>query len=252
MNAAQASGTGGHVYLSACRDDADFLIEVSDDGGGIPADLLPRIFEPFFTTKPAGQGTGLGLSVSLGIVQQHGGSIAAENRESELGTGASFSVRLPQTACSIGCSLPAARLAATSDAVDCRRVLIVDDESTIRAALGRFYSRKGWTVSEASDGAAALRRLVDHGESFDLVISDVKMPRVSGIELHAALGTARPDLLSRLVFCTGEIESRAVAAFVAESGCRVLLKPFDLRTLAEVSDQVAPRGTPQVGAASDN
>ncbi|HEV8446935.1 MAG TPA: response regulator, partial [Gemmatimonadaceae bacterium] len=80
---------------------------------------------------------------------------------------------------------------------------------------------------------------VDPSESFDLVISDVKMPEVSGIELHAALQSVRPDLLDRLVFCTGEAESPAVASFVAETGCKVLLKPFDLKTLAAVSDDVA-------------
>jgi DNA-binding NtrC family response regulator len=110
---------------------------------------------------------------------------------------------------------------------------------TIRRALNRFYSRRGWMVTEAADGASAYEHLVVCAESFDLVISDVKMPEVSGIQLHAALQSQRPDVLDRMVFCTGEVESPAVATFVAETGCKVLLKPFDLKTLAAMSDDVA-------------
>ncbi len=239
MNAAQAVGRGGNVWLATRIDAGHFVIEVSDDGAGIPEDVLPRIFEPFFTTKPMGQGTGLGLSVSLGVVQQHGGTITVDNRDPGLGSGACFLVRLP---------LPAAALPADELRQDTlpsaphgliRHVLIVDDEETIRRALNRFYSRRGWTVTEADNGAAALAELSRSDRSFDLVLSDVKMPNVSGIELHAALSAERPELLDRVIFCTGEVESPAVAAFVAESGCRVLLKPFDLRTLATISDDVA-------------
>jgi CheY-like chemotaxis protein len=186
-----------------------------------------------------GQGTGLGLSVSLGVVQQHGGTISVDNRNARVGTGARFVVRLPRPAMALPVDdAPGTTLPAVPNGLS-RHVLIVDDEETIRRALHRFYSRRGWTVTEAEDGAAALDRLVDTTQSFDLVLSDVKMPTVSGIELHAALNAARPDLLGRLVFCTGEVESPTVAAFVAETGCRVLLKPFDLRTLAILSDDVA-------------
>jgi PAS domain S-box-containing protein len=239
INAAQSAGRGGNIWLVTRNDACQFIIEVSDDGRGIPADVLPRIFEPFFTTKPMGQGTGLGLSVSLGVVQQHGGTITVNNRNPRVGTGARFVVRLPRPATALPVEdKPTNTLPAVPHGLS-RHVLIVDDEETIRRALHRFYARRGWTVTEAEDGAAALDRLVDTNQSFDLVLSDVKMPAVSGIELHAALNAARPDLLDRVVFCTGEVESPAVAAFVAETGCRVLLKPFDLRTLAAVSDDVA-------------
>ncbi len=238
INGAQAAGAGGTVQLRARREGHQYVIEVLDDGPGIPDEVLPRIFEPFFTTKPMGQGTGLGLPVSLGVVQQHGGTLIAGNRGCGAAAGAQFVVRLPQR-CVIEAPVtpsPPPPIAAPDGT---RHVLIVDDESSIRSALARFYSRKGWRVSEAADGAAALRRLIDNRESFDLVLSDVKMPHVSGIELHAALAHARPELLSRLVFCTGEAESGAVASFVESSGCRVLLKPFDLTTLAALSDDIA-------------
>jgi signal transduction histidine kinase len=98
MNGAQAAaheGRPGTVWVRSETDGEDFVIHVVDDGPGIPAEVMPRIFEPFFTTKPMGQGTGLGLSVTMGIVQQHGGTISAENRDPSEGTGARFVVRLP-------------------------------------------------------------------------------------------------------------------------------------------------------------
>jgi signal transduction histidine kinase len=98
MNGAQAASQDGHrgtVWVHGHVDSDAFVIDVIDDGPGISPEVMPRIFEPFFTTKPVGQGTGLGLSVTMGIVQQHGGTILAENRRVDEGTGARFSVRLP-------------------------------------------------------------------------------------------------------------------------------------------------------------
>jgi PAS domain S-box-containing protein len=241
INAAQAVGTGGNVRLACRCDGLDYLIEVVDDGPGISNAVLARIFEPFFTTKPMGQGTGLGLSVSLGVVQQHGGSIVAENRGPDEPTGARFIVRLPMPAPAIAVEQETLAPVAAKDN-RARHVLIVDDEDTIRCALTRFYTRRGWRVTEVPDGSCALERLVDPSETFDLVISDVKMPEMSGIELHAALKDARPELLDRLVFCTGEVESAAVASFIAQTGCNVLLKPFDLKSLASLSEDVVSQG----------
>jgi signal transduction histidine kinase len=98
MNAAQAMGPGGIVWTRAYPESTGYAIEVADSGPGIPADILPKIFEPFFTTKALGQGTGLGLAVSLGIVQQHGGTITACNRDASEGGGARFVVRVPAPA----------------------------------------------------------------------------------------------------------------------------------------------------------
>jgi PAS domain S-box-containing protein len=242
INASQAVRVGGNVWLAAHRRGQQFVIEVMDDGGGVPDDVLPRIFEPFFTTKPMGQGTGLGLSVSRGVIQQHGGWIEVDNRipPSGVGMGARFTVFIP---------LPAQTVVvdrATDVATDAhpdaqRRVLIVDDEATIRQALTRFYKRRGWAVTQAEDGSRAFERLIRGSEPFDLVISDMKMPGFSGIELHAALREMRPDMLDHLLFCTGEVDSPAVSAFVADTNCRVLVKPFDLRTLATLSDDIAAK-----------
>lgn len=241
INAAQATGPGGNVWLSTRSDDDEYRFEVVDDGPGLSSEALPRIFEPFFTTKPMGQGTGLGLSVSLGIAQQHGGTITAENRDPREGSGARFTLHVPRRV-----REPSNRRSGPggasgtdgADGGDRRRVLIIDDEATIRRALVRFYTRRGWAATEAENGARALHRLIDESQDFDLIISDVKMPEVSGIELHAALKTLRPEVLDRLVFCTGEMQSAPVAEFFARTGCRVLLKPFDLKTLAALSDEI--------------
>jgi signal transduction histidine kinase/ActR/RegA family two-component response regulator len=241
INAAQAAGPRGNVWLNARRDGHQFVIDVLDDGGGIAEDVLPRIFEPFFTTKPMGQGTGLGLSVSRGVVQQHGGWIEARNRDATPGIagGAQFTVRIPLPAPAVVVARNEGVTATQPEGL--RRVLIVDDEETIRQALTRFYKRRGWAVTQAEDGSRAFEWLIRSTEPFDLVISDMKMPGFSGIELHAALSEMRPDLLDRLLFCTGEVESAAVATFVAHTNARVLLKPFDLGTLAALSDDIVAR-----------
>jgi PAS domain S-box-containing protein len=245
VNGAQAAGPGGNVWLSARREAQQYIITVVDDGRGIPDDVLPRIFEPFFTTKPMGQGTGLGLSVSRSIVQQHGGWIEVRNREVQHGGGAQFTVRIPLPAQTVVVVDSIGESAPDTQAAGLRRVLIVDDEETIRRALTRFYQRRGWVVTQAEDGSRAFERLIGGGEPYDLVISDMKMPGVSGIELHAALAEMRPEMLDRLLFCTGEVESDAVSAFVNDTKCRVLVKPFDLRTLASLSDDIAARRTPR-------
>jgi PAS domain S-box-containing protein len=242
VNAAQATGPSGNIWLRTRRDGDEILFEVVDDGPGVSAEVLPRIFEPFFTTKPMGQGTGLGLSVSLGIAQQHGGTIAVADRDPRDGPGARFTLRLPRGATTRPVPQPATRAPGTGDRADQRRVLIIDDETTIRRALSRYYTRRGWIATEAENGARALEHLLDRREDFDLIVSDVKMPELSGIELHAALEAQRPEILDRVVFCTGEMQSAAVAAFFAKTGRRVLLKPFDLKTLAAVSDEIVALG----------
>jgi PAS domain S-box-containing protein len=244
MNAAQAAGAGGDVWLRARAEPDWYVFQVVDNGPGIANETLPRIFEPFFTTKPSGQGTGLGLSVSLGIAEQHGGTIVAGNRDSGDGSGACFNLRLPRTIAREGAGpevVAPVRAAAPAQrpGADQRRVLIIDDEANIRRALSRFYVRRGWIPAEASDGAAAMQRLIGALEDFDLILSDVKMPNMSGIELHAALLEKRPEMLDRLVFCTGDMQSPVVIDFAGQTTCRFLLKPFDLHTLGLLSDEIA-------------
>jgi two-component system NtrC family sensor kinase len=244
-NAAQAASAGGEVRLSASLAGSRCRVTVEDDGPGISPAILPRIFEPFFTTKAAGVGTGLGLSVSLGIVEQHQGTLTAENRVPPE-RGARFTLTLPvveaaaaeRRATPAGVPAIASPLPAGTKARDPRthppHVLIVDDESAIREALKRFFARAGWQVSEAPSGAAALA-LIKGGSrgpaDFSLIISDLRMPGISGIALHDWLAATRPDLIARFVVSTGDVASPEAAAFVARARCPVLEKPFDFGAL---------------------
>lgn len=115
------------------------------------------------------------------------------------------------------------------------RVLVVDDESTIRLALRRFFLRLGWEVDEAPSGEEAIAKLLDEaeGQSYRLVICDLRLPGLSGIELHDAIAAARPELLSRLIFSTGDLVSEEVASFIETTHCLVLQKPFELSALLD-------------------
>jgi PAS domain S-box-containing protein len=252
-NAAQASGRGGQVWVFAGAEEGNCVLTVEDSGTGIRSDVLPRIFDPFFTTKATGEGTGLGLSVTLGIVEQFGGRIVVDPKVD--GRGARFSVYLPcvvaKPLVSLDAVLSAASLAAASAAVvepvmangagaphdaatPQKLALIIDDEPTIRAALRRYFTRRGWVVEEAADGAAGLSVIESHGDRFRVVISDLRMPGFSGIELHDRLAIERPEMLRRFIFSTGDVASSEAASFVQRTSCPVLQKPFELRTLETI------------------
>ena len=268
MNAMQAAGRGV-IRIRAGVVGEHLEISVEDNGPGIPAEVAQHIFEPFFTTKPVGQGTGLGLSVSLGIVEQHGGTLRAENRPASEGGGARFVFALPLSPIeSTGMETPPeglpisprrtpsamavirdTRVAAprpferlpTPVAVSTRKphVLVIDDETAIRNALRRFFERRGWVVEEASDGGKGLDALLARDpEYFDAMVCDLKMPGVSGMQVYSTLARERPSLLKRLIFATGDVASADAAAFLQETRCPVLEKPYELSLLAETVDRV--------------
>lgn len=236
INAAQASGEHGLIRLRATVDDRALVVVVEDSGPGIPISDMDRIFEPFFTTKPVGEGTGLGLSVTLGVVDQLGGKISVENRATEEGGGAQFTVSLPiDAAGAISAGKPTPRSstvpAGSMDRAVSPRVLIIDDEASIRSALGRYFTRRGWRVDEAADGAKGLATLLAAKTDFTIVVCDLKMPDFSGVELHDHVAAVAPDLLDRIIFSTGDVASKAAADFVQRTKCTVLQKPFELRAL---------------------
>jgi two-component system, cell cycle sensor histidine kinase and response regulator CckA len=243
LDNAMRAAPGGEVRLAARGDDRGVRFTVSDTGGGIPAEHLPRIFEPFFTTRAQGEGTGLGLSVSLGIVEQHRGTLVAKNRE--IGRGAIFEVWLPLTAPTrtLVAGAPAhhpARLEGPPG-----RVLIIDDEAPFRASVRRVFERCGWSVREADDGAVALEvlSLTSSDTRFDLILCDLKMPGVSGMEVYRSVRNSRPELLPRLVFASGDTASVETAAFLESTTCPVLEKPFELSELATVVARIRSGST---------
>lgn len=211
-------------------------IEVSDTGPGIDSAVLPRVFEPFFTTKPAGVGTGIGLAVTHGIIQSHGGSITVRSPGKD--AGAVFSVRLPVQAA----EQPDAGGQPGETAVPtARRILIVDDETDIARMLAEILSADGHCVTIAESGRQALKALAT--ETFDLVISDLIMPEMDGPDLYRHLRDFRPDLADRIIFMTGDTLSRRARAFVAETLRPMIEKPFTpeeaRRTVQGALDQLA-------------
>ena len=119
------------------------------------------------------------------------------------------------------------------------RLFVIDDEPSIRAAIRRFLTRRGWDVEEAEDGRKAMDMLLRSVPGYyDVVMCDLRMPHCSGVELHDALLERRPDLVQRLVFSTGDVASADASAFLANSGRPVIEKPFELARLEEMLDQI--------------
>ncbi len=239
INAAQAAGEGGRVWLRGTTSANRLEIIVEDSGPGIRPDAFPRLFEPFFTTKPPGVGTGLGLAVSRGIVEVHQGSLMAENIPER---GARFTVSLPAPSVEPhGARSDTTTVAARASGA--RRVLIIDDEPSIRMALKRFFAKRQWLVDEAGDGAAALKALLaPDAPDYTLIVSDLKMPGLSGIDLHDRLMTERPSLINRMIFSTGDVASPDAREFIERVQAPVLQKPFELATLDETIARYAPVG----------
>jgi signal transduction histidine kinase len=202
-------------------------LAISDTGPGIPAPIRAKIFEPFFTTKPVGEGTGLGLSLCRSIVEQHGGTITVE---SEPGRGTTFEIALPVLA--RPASPDRSSAAETATPVGTRRILVVDDERELAEVLVEALGREGHRVEIACHGADALRRLEQH--SYDLVVSDTKMPVMDGIELYRELALRFPALSKRIIFVTGDVLDAEKRRFLEASGAPFLTKPFDLGEIRRV------------------
>lgn len=205
-------------------------LAVADTGPGIPAEIRAKIFEPFFTTKPPGEGTGLGLSLCRGIVEEHGGTILVE---SEPGRGTTFLIELPV--------LPRPAVVAAPDTVEApvsmgpKNILVVDDESEIAAILVEALEGDGYQTETAENGADALRRLERRG--YDLVVSDTKMPVMDGIELYREMERRFPALQRRIIFVTGDVLDAEKQRFLESTGVPVLTKPFDLSEVRRVVRQ---------------
>jgi two-component system NtrC family sensor kinase len=235
INAEQAmlSAHGRGVLVVRTWHDPDqetVILEINDDGPGIPEDLQPKIFDPFFTTKEVGQGTGLGLTVAYAIVQEHGGRIRLESRAASGGSsGASFFVELPVTGVRLS-PVPVMQIRHTSvGSVPGSSILIVEDEAALAAAVIDALRDAGYLVEHAADGEEALVRV--KAQAFDLLICDLKMPRLDGKAFYRALSAAVPGLSKRVIFVTGDVAGTDAETFLEESGCRWLAKPFRLADL---------------------
>ncbi|MBI5069233.1 MAG: response regulator [Deltaproteobacteria bacterium] len=230
VNAAQAipeaRSDRNEIRLTArMAEDGRVAVEVRDTGTGIAPENLRRIFDPFFTTKPVGEGTGLGLTICHNIVSAVGGTIQVESAE---GKGTTFRVLL----------LPAERPEAEAHATPVvaratrrARVLVVDDEPLVGAAVRRALGgdHEVAVVSGARQAIDRLRR-----ETFDVVLTDLLMPEISGMELYEAVAQQFPEMAPRMVFVTGGAFTPAARRFMEAHRDRCLEKPFEVASLREL------------------
>src|SRR5688500_1320650 len=207
------------------------VLEVHDDGPGVPEDVQPRIFDPFFTTKDVGKGTGLGLTVAYAIVQEHNGRITVKSGASG---GASFYVELPVGTASLK---PAASGPDRSPLAGAGgSVLVVEDEAALGAAVSEALVDAGFSVTLASDGIEALERIKER--PFDLIVCDLKMPRLDGTAFYRQLEADHAALARRVLFVTGDVAGTEAERFLEETGCRWLPKPFRLKDLLKAASEM--------------
>ncbi len=233
VNAEQAMKKAhGRGTLTITTEKLDNMLRLSfqDDGPGITKENMRHVFEPFFTTKAPGEGTGLGLSLSRSIVLEHDGEMSVE---SEVGKGATFIVELPMVE-----ALSAEEETATPTpevkplAAQNNKILVVDDEPTIRELLEKVLTRMGHKVDVTADAGTAMDKIYA-GEAYDLIITDVRMPGMNGIELYSRILEKSPEMKNRTIFITGDVMGIDIRTFLIQNKLPYIAKPFDIVLLKE-------------------
>jgi two-component system NtrC family sensor kinase len=249
LNAEQAilaSGAGGrrtgdHIRITTSARQmgaATWVItRVADNGPGIAPAVLPRIFEPFFTTKKVGDGAGLGLSVSYGIVEQHSGRLSVESEPGRT----IFTLELPAATSAEAEPETAAETIRVSERARAlgrgRRVLVVDDEPAIVELVTTVLDDQGWRVDVSSGGRAALERLQQ--THYDVVLSDVRMPEGDGADFYHAAVAQQQELSRRFLFMTGDTANEDAWRVLQATRAPVLSKPFTPQALLRAVEQVS-------------
>jgi PAS domain S-box-containing protein len=235
INAAHAIPPGNYesnqITVKTATDGSRVQISVSDTGSGIPPEVRPRLFTPFFTTKPVGVGTGLGLAISHRIVTQYGGTIWFDT---EVGRGTEFHISLPVA---LQAAPPPPRT--KSDRVKPLRrgtVLVIDDEEPLAQAIRRFLSTDHEVT--AVNGAREALDLLSAGKRYDVVLCDVMMPQVTGMDLYGDVKRMDPAQATRIVFLTGGAFTASAREFLDRVPNRRLEKPFDLKELRRLVNEL--------------
>jgi CheY-like chemotaxis protein len=225
-----ARGRGMLILRSWHEPERDAVVlEVNDDGPGVPEDVQPKIFDPFFTTKAVGKGTGLGLTVAYAIAQEHGGRLTVKSTG---GRGASFFLELPVSGANV--RLPETAPARPApDVPPGSRALVVEDEQALGEAVAAALADEGFEVDRADNGEEALARVRERG--YDVVICDLKMPNVDGMTFFREVSASYPSVARHLIFMTGDVAGTDAEQFLEESGCRWVPKPFRLRDLVRMA-----------------
>jgi two-component system NtrC family sensor kinase len=228
MNAEQAMleahGRGTLILRSWQEPSRDAVIlEVNDDGPGVPKEVQTKIFDPFFTTKAIGKGTGLGLTVAYAITQEHGGRLRVE---SDPGKGASFILELPVSGSHVRVPEQTPAAVPLPSVPTGTRALVIEDEEALGEAVEAALTDEGFRVDRASNGEQALARVRDC--HYDVIICDLKMPKVDGVMFFREVSAKMPHIAKRLIFVTGDVAGTEAERFLEESGCRWIPKPFRL------------------------
>ena len=237
VNAAQSIEDGraekNEIRISTSTDvRGGVVVEIADTGRGMPPDVLRQLFSPFFTTKPVGVGTGLGLYICHGIVTGFGGLIEVR---SEVGQGTVFRISLLPARSQVPEAAP--QLALDIAARRRGRILVVDDEPMIAAAVQRTLAAEHDVVVLRS-ADEALRR-ISAGERFDVILCDLMMPQMTGMDLHAALSRVAAEQAARMIFLTGGAFTTRTRAFLDVTPNQRIEKPFDVRHLrALINDRI--------------
>lgn len=222
VNAEQAIGAAGHpgrLVIKSEQHNGCIKVTVADNGVGIQKEHLGKLFDPFFTTKADNGGTGLGLSISYGIIKEHSGNIRVR---SALSHGATFIVTIPIVAETFAAEQPAPVMpvARPKNA----RIIVVDDEVNICRVLHRVLTQEGHEVDTVLSAEAALEKM--KYRVYDLILLDIKMPGMSGIELYRHMTVADPAFKDKVVFLTGDVVSPGNRSFLEENGVNYVTKPF--------------------------
>jgi len=222
----------GQLSIKTERLDDTIRISFKDDGPGIRKENLDRIFDPFFTTREVGQGTGLGLSVCHGIVIDHGGRIYVESKP---GKGATFVVELPIVRKAEQLEL-AEPDAGETQRVAAARILVVDDEPRILQFLSKVLTDEGHEVETVDNAGDALGKVGSEG--YSLILLDIKMPGMSGIDLYKRLKKTADALARRIVFITGDVMGVETANFLSKTKAPYITKPFDTKQLKKEINRI--------------
>jgi signal transduction histidine kinase/CheY-like chemotaxis protein len=247
LNAEQAileAGRAGRIIVRTSPLEAGpgVRAEVIDDGPGITPDVLPHVFEPFYTTKEVGAGTGLGLSVSYGIVQEHGGRLFVESRPGDT----VFTVELPVVA-EAPARRPSAPAPLSATTGHGRVALVIEDEPHVSGLIVTMLEDTGWRVDVATGGRSGLERI--RGRRYDLIVSDMRMPDGDGAELYRAALGHDPALAQRFIFITGDTANTTAWQFLKQTRAPVLEKPFAPAVFLDAVRRLTASLTPETSSA---
>ena len=225
----------GRLLVRTALEGGKIQVEIQDNGGGMDQETLERVFDPFFTTKEQGRGTGLGLSVSYGIVKEHGGRVFARSCK---GKGTSFFIELPvrkdEERQSNALTTPS-KIAVPTRAKDENHILVVDDEPAILDLLVDILEDCGHRVDTASNGAEARRKI--RAQGYDVVITDIRMPQMNGMQLYREILAARPEMGRRIIFITGDVIDEETVEFLASINAKGIAKPLDISEMLKAVEE---------------